>query len=274
MLAVALIGFTQPQVGMSVTRLDAPHTVGRLLGSPLPEQYTLAILALDEKISSSVYYVRHDHKRFPAGQVRVRFNLYNAQPVENVWMEWKVLYYNQDNYMIEETEWETTMLHAKVIATIRSNSIRPDVINYTLMIRSSPRTDPNLTKPLGYVQEYEEENIEKVRARQEKLIQAQTPVSLDAQDPAVNDSTVPQGRDQQSPASPEDTPTLAKSPDPTTDPADQLTAPADQPEDSIDGFIKSADRKVRAIDESVKNVKNLVTSTDNLMTKIRAIKTW
>lgn len=158
-----------PQPG----RLAVPYNLNSVPASPLPEQYIKAIMALDERIIESIYYVRHDQQRFQSGHVRIVFNLFNAQPDADVWMDWKVLYYDQDNYLIEETEWETTMFRSQVIKTIRSNSMRPDVMNFTLVIKSSPRTDPDLTKPLGFVREYEEKKAEEEARRQEELARQQ-----------------------------------------------------------------------------------------------------
>jgi hypothetical protein len=139
----------------------------------MPEQYIAPIMALDERVTWSVYYVRHDQQRFQSGQVRVVFNLFNAQPDADVWMGWKVLYYDRDNYLIEETEWESVLLQSRVIKTLRSNSMRPDVMNFTMIVKSSPRTDPTLTKPLGFVREYEERMAEEEARHQEELARQQ-----------------------------------------------------------------------------------------------------
>jgi len=154
------------------SRLETPYTLDRVSATPLPDQYIAPILALDEPVTRVLFYVNHRQQRFPSGQVRVIFNLYNADNILDKWVDWKMVYYDGNNDRIEETDWETTLFTHKVIKTIKSNSIRPDVANFTLIVKSAPRTDTTKTKKLGYVREMEEKKAAEEAKRQAAAVSA------------------------------------------------------------------------------------------------------
>ncbi|MEA1921709.1 MAG: hypothetical protein U9N63_03555 [Pseudomonadota bacterium] len=145
-----------PEPVSAPTSLKAPYTLDKVAAKPLPEQYIAPILAMDQRVTEVLFYVNHRQQRFPSGQVRVTFNLYNANPEQDEWVDWKMVYYDINNDRIEETDWETTLFARQIIKTIKSNSIRPDVTNYSVIVKTSPRTDLTKTKKLGYVREMEE----------------------------------------------------------------------------------------------------------------------
>jgi len=154
--ALSLDPAPTPTAPPAPSRLETPYTLDKVSATPLPDQYIDPILALDQQVTEVLFYVNHRQQRFPSGQVRVIFNLYNADTTQDKWVDWKMIYYDSNNDRIEETDWETTQFTHKVIKTIKSNSMRPDVANFTLIVKSSPRTDPEKTKKLGYVREMEE----------------------------------------------------------------------------------------------------------------------
>ncbi len=164
---------SDPEPASTPTSLKVPYTLDKVAAKPLPEQYIAPILAMDQRVTEVLFYVNHRQQRFPSGQVRVTFNLYNANSEQDEWVDWKMVYYDINNDRIEETDWETTLFARQIIKTIKSNSIRPDVTNYSVIVKTSPRTDLTKTKKLGYVREMEEKRAAEEQAEAQKMMAGQ-----------------------------------------------------------------------------------------------------
>ena len=158
---------SDPEPASVPTSLKVPYNLDKVAAKPLPEQYIAPILAMDQRVTEVLFYVNHRQQRFPSGQIRVTFNLYNANPEQDEWVDWKMVYYDINNDRIEETDWESTLFARQIIKTIKSNSIRPDVTNYSVIVKTSPRTDLTKTKKLGYIREMEEKKAAEELAKRE-----------------------------------------------------------------------------------------------------------
>ncbi len=169
--------------------LKVPYTLDKVSAKPLPEQYIAPILAMDQRVTEVLFYVNHRQQRFPSGQVKITFNLYNANLEQDEWVDWKMVYYDSNNDRIEESDWETTLFPRQIIKTIKSNSIRPDVANFSVIVKTSPRTDLKKTKKLGFVREAEEKKAAEERAKREaeakKMAAAGAPVGAQPQGQGV-----------------------------------------------------------------------------------------
>lgn len=135
---------------------NGPYHLSKAPLPPVPDQYVAPILAIDKRVTKVLLYVNHSQQKYPSGQVRILMNLYNANTAQDEWVDWKVLFYDENNNKIEETEWASTLFPRQIIKTIEARSLRPDVKNFTVIVKTSPRTDPTKTKPLGLVRELEE----------------------------------------------------------------------------------------------------------------------
>ncbi len=226
-----------PAASTAPSRLETPYTLDKVAATPLPDQYIDPILALDEPVTRVLFYVNHRQQRFPSGQVRVIFNLYNADESRDKWVDWKMVYYDSNNDRIEETDWETTLFTHKVIKTIKSNSIRPDVANFTLIVKSTPRTDPAQTKKLGYVREMEEK-----KAAEEARKQAAAAAA------AAQNATAPQAL-----------------------PGQARTTAAGQP-NSVTATINSANSTIGAIDKTIQQVNSAAQAAASFQQTIKAIR--
>lgn len=109
----------------------------------IPMQHRERLIAMDQSAADSLFYVSHRQNRLPSGQVLVQINLQNRDAANNIWMDWKVVFYDEQTFKIEETEWYHTYFPAKEVRTLRVNSIRPDVQNFTVILRS-PSTEKGI----------------------------------------------------------------------------------------------------------------------------------
>jgi len=99
-------------------------------------QHRERLIALDKFAASALLYVSHRQSRLPSGQVKIEINLQNKDPNGDLWLDWKVVFYDAQNFQIEETEWNKAFFPAKEIKTLKANSIRKDAQNFTVMLRS------------------------------------------------------------------------------------------------------------------------------------------
>ncbi|MDM8543725.1 hypothetical protein QUF90_21840 [Desulfococcaceae bacterium HSG9] len=106
-----------------------------------PMQHSERLIALDKSAANALLYVNHNQGRLASGQVAIQINLQNRSAQHAVWIEWKTVFYDKQNFKIEETEWEMTHFPAKEIKTLKINSISPDVMNFSIILRSPATVD-------------------------------------------------------------------------------------------------------------------------------------
>ncbi len=111
-----------------------------------PPQFTEPLVAMDSWAGESVVYLDKRQHRFPSGQVEVAFTLRNPHQSPGVWLEWKVVFYDADNYLLEETEWYATYFPINEIVTLKQNSIGTRVVDYTVLVRTPPQDLPSKNK--------------------------------------------------------------------------------------------------------------------------------
>ena len=113
------------------------YLLEHLPAGQVPMQYTENIIALDEDARDSLLYISHRQGRIPSGQVKITYALQNSSDRESAWITWKVVFYDSRNFKIEETEWQKTYFPPLQIQEISVNSIRKDVENFTLLLKSA-----------------------------------------------------------------------------------------------------------------------------------------
>jgi uncharacterized protein YcfL len=101
-----------------------------------PMQHTERLIALDRSTVDALFYVNHTQGRLPSGHVAIQVNLQNKSAEHDLWVEWKVVFYDAQNFQLEETEWTLTHFPAKEVVTLKANSMRQDVMNFTIMLRT------------------------------------------------------------------------------------------------------------------------------------------
>ena len=112
-----------------------PYLLARNPSSSTPMQHRERLIAMDQSAADALFYVNHNQGRLPSGQVKVQVNLQNRDASHDIWMDWKIVFYDAQNFEIESTEWNKTFFPAKEVKAIQANSIRPDVQNFTVILR-------------------------------------------------------------------------------------------------------------------------------------------
>jgi hypothetical protein len=95
-------------------------------------------VALDKETAGALYYLDSRQERLPSGQVRVVVILENALE-DDAWFDWKAVFYDDEGFHLEETEWHADHFPVRETKSITAQSIRTDVEKFTFMFRAAPR---------------------------------------------------------------------------------------------------------------------------------------
>lgn len=117
---------------------DNKFSMNKYTEGIIPAQYGQRLMALEGPIAQTLILVNERVGRLPSGQVQIESNLNNPTGEENLWFDWKVAFYDQSNYLVEQTEWQTTHFPANQVTPLKVNSISPNVQNYTIVLRIPP----------------------------------------------------------------------------------------------------------------------------------------
>jgi len=126
--------YPQPRI-----KATGPHKLSKIPVLEVPSQFVEPILSLDKDTVKNIYYVSHRQQRLASGPVRIMFNLYNISEDEEIWLEWKAVFYDGSNFQIEDTGWREIYMPRREVVTLKVNSMSPRVENYTVMLRTPGR---------------------------------------------------------------------------------------------------------------------------------------
>ncbi len=104
----------------------------------MPLQHRVRLIALDRYAERTVQVSAQEHGRLPSGQIQVRIEFMSRVRNRDFWLEWKVVFYDAQDFQLEETEWHPLHLTGPVLHKIKTNSISPKAEDYTLFLRSQP----------------------------------------------------------------------------------------------------------------------------------------
>ena len=104
-------------------------------GHRVPLQHKERLLTLDKSIEAAVFYVNHVQNRLPGGQLQIKVNLQNRDASHDLFIEWKAIFYDRNNFEIESSPWVAQHFPAKMVTTVAVNSVRSDASNFTVMLR-------------------------------------------------------------------------------------------------------------------------------------------
>jgi len=99
-------------------------------------QHNRRVIAVDQTVAKSLLYVNSVQKRLPGGQILVQVNLQNRYEKTDVWAEVKIEFYDENNMLIDETEWIDTHFPALEITTVQGNSIHARTAKHCMLLRN------------------------------------------------------------------------------------------------------------------------------------------
>ena len=139
LLLISLIGACGQRYPQPRTKATGPHKLYAIPVHEAPLQFEEPILSLDETTVEHIYYVDHRQQRLSSGQIRVMFNLFNRSEEEEIWLEWKAVFYDGSNFQIDDTGWRELFMPRREVVTLKVSSLSKRAKNYTLLLRTPGR---------------------------------------------------------------------------------------------------------------------------------------
>jgi len=88
-----------------------------------PLQHTNRIVIIDQNVRNALLYVNSVQRRLPKGQIFVQVNFQNRFPRGDIWAEVKIEFLDENNMVVDETEWMNTYFPAWEVTMVQGNSI-------------------------------------------------------------------------------------------------------------------------------------------------------
>jgi hypothetical protein len=114
-----------------------------------PMQHTQRIVILDHNVKNALLYINSVQKKLPGGQILVQANFQNRFPNEDVWAEVKFEFQDENNMMVDSTEWVNTHFAPWVVTMVQGNSISGRAVKHVTLMRSLRTRNGNLPGTFG-----------------------------------------------------------------------------------------------------------------------------
>lgn len=126
-LCLAVIGGCAPR---------GPYSPIARQDGQLPHQMRQGVTMLDEDVRNALLFINRTAKRTPTGQVQVRVQMQNLYRDETLWSDVRYAFYDADQVIVDQTEWQKVAFPPHEVVMIQGNSLRNDVDTYNVQFRN------------------------------------------------------------------------------------------------------------------------------------------
>ncbi|WP_031388462.1 hypothetical protein [Desulfonatronum thiodismutans] len=116
-----------------------------------PMQHSQRIVILDRNVRNALLYVNSTQQRTPGGHIVVRANFQNRFPNDDIWADVRVDFLDENNMVVDQTEWITTHFPAWQVTMVQGSSINPRPVKHTMLLRNLRTRDGNIRGTFGTV---------------------------------------------------------------------------------------------------------------------------
>ena len=109
-------------------------------GQPL--QHSRRTVILDRNVRDALLYVNSVQKRLPGGQIFVQANFQNRFQGADIWADVKIEFLDENNMLVDETEWVNTYFPQWEVTMVQGNSISSQAVKHVMLMK-------NLKTPTG-----------------------------------------------------------------------------------------------------------------------------
>ncbi len=121
-------------------------------GSPL--QHENRTVVLDRDVRNTLLFVNSVQKRLPGGQVLVQSNFQSRMRQQDVWAEISFEFLDENNMLVDKTEWMTTLFPASQVTMVQGSSISPNVVKHVLLLKDLKTASGRLIGPSSWILEF------------------------------------------------------------------------------------------------------------------------
>ena len=142
----ALYGFLISCGGSGGPYVPVTHTAGWQ-----PLQHEQRIVILDRNVKDVLLYVNSVQKRLPRGHILVQANFQSRFAKEDVWAEVKIVFYDENNMVVDETEWMNTHFPAWEVTMVQGNSISHRAMKHVMLLKNLRNRSGKLPRTRGMI---------------------------------------------------------------------------------------------------------------------------
>ena len=101
-----------------------------------PMQQTQRVVILDRNVQGALLFVDSVQKRLPRGEMLVQANFQSRYPNDDVWADIKFEFRDENNVVIDETEWVKTLFPALEVTTVQGNSLTAGAVTHVMLLKN------------------------------------------------------------------------------------------------------------------------------------------
>jgi hypothetical protein len=116
-----------------------------------PLQHSQRIVILDRNVRNALLFVNAVQKRLPGGQILVKANFQNRLPNDDLWAEVKFEFLDEDNMVVDESEWVNTLFPRAEVTMVAGSSISPKPVKHVMLMRNLRTNTGRVIGPVGTV---------------------------------------------------------------------------------------------------------------------------
>lgn len=110
----------------------------------VPLQHSKNAVMVDRDVRNTLLYVNAVHKKLPEGHIAVQVNFQNRLYEQDVWADVCFEFLDENNMLVEKTEWIPHFFPAAQVTTIEGSSISQNAFKHVLLMK-------NLQSPSGKI---------------------------------------------------------------------------------------------------------------------------
>lgn len=114
-------------------------------------QHTQRVVILDRNVRDALIFVNSVQKRLPGGQILVQANFQNRSQNVDVWADVKVEFLDENNMLVDATEWVQTHFPALQVTMVQGSSISGRAAKHTMLLRNLRTRDGSIRGTSGSV---------------------------------------------------------------------------------------------------------------------------
>ncbi len=119
-----------------------------------PHQLRHGVTVLDKDVRDALLFVNRTAKRLPNGQVRARVQMQNLHRGETLWSKIRFAFYDADNVIIDQTEWQSVAFPSQEVVALSGISLRGDVMRYNVQFKDLRSKSGDIMTPAGKILEH------------------------------------------------------------------------------------------------------------------------
>ena len=101
-----------------------------------PIQHTQRVVILDRNVQGALLFVDSVQKRLPRGEILVQANFQSRYPNDDVWADIKFEFRDENNVVIDETEWVKTLFPALEVTTVQGSSLTAGAVAHVMLLKN------------------------------------------------------------------------------------------------------------------------------------------